>query len=385
MENGEKRQNKWWSEGDTFALLALIEELGLVRELDKKRQRNDSHFKRLRYTLAKRNIDFTVNQIRNRWKSLKHKYRKIKTAGYRSGAAKLTAIESFRYFKKLDRMLARRPKPATPPHLGCDNLVVLSASELEDHTDSDPQQPSTSVAWDPPTNGPEMDVAEEDIKGPHAVPLGLKTPPWESGEEIVTLGPAGEYLYPVKTGQQQLSPAQSIGGSTGPHCTSSTPNSLGGAEDTSTLILRQLTLLNHQLEEQMAEQRAFHCSVLGMLDRQIQVLQQLSSNTRTPHRDERESFPNEQVHGALVHIMRGVEQARAKGLVESPSRRLPLEAALPVWSVPLLELNQGSFSSSALSSTNENSPGAVTSHGGKAEPSDIADQPSPAPKNCQHK
>ncbi|XP_058882648.1 uncharacterized protein LOC117416047 isoform X1 [Acipenser ruthenus] len=226
MENGEKRQNKWWSEGDTFALLALIEELGLVRELDKKRQRNDSHFKRLRYTLAKRNIDFTVNQIRNRWKSLKHKYRKIKTAGYRSGAAKLTAIESFRYFKKLDRMLARRPKPATPPHLGCDNLVVLSASELEDHTDSDPQQPSTSVAWDPPTNGPEMDVAEEDIKGPHAVPLGLKTPPWESGEEIVTLGPAGEYLYLVKTGQQQLSPAQSIGGSTGPHCTSSTPNSL---------------------------------------------------------------------------------------------------------------------------------------------------------------
>ncbi|XP_041092173.1 uncharacterized protein LOC121304829 [Polyodon spathula] len=384
MENGEKRQNKWWSEGDTFALLALIEELGLVRELDKKRQRNDSHFKRLRHTLAKRNIDFTVNQIRNRWKSLKHKYRKIKTVGYRSGAAKLSAIESFRYFKKLDRMLARRPKPATPPHLGSDNLVVLSASELEDHIDSDPQQPSRLVAWDPLSSGPEVDVAEEDVKDPHALPVGLKTPAWESGEEIVTLGPAGEYLFPVKTSEQQLSPAQSIGGSTGPHCTSSTPNLLGGAEDANTLILQQLTLLNQQLEEQMAEQRAFHCSVLGMLDRQIEVLQQLSNNTRMPHRGKRESCPSQQVHGALVHIMRGVEQARAKGLVQSPSRQRPLEAALPVWSVPLLGRNQGSFSS-ALSSTNENPPRAVTSRGGKAEPSRIANQLLPAPKNCQHK
>lgn len=139
MDLSERRPNKWWTETDTFAMLALIEELDLVHELDKKRQRNDSHFRRLRHSLAKRDIHFTVNQIRNRWKSLKHKYRKIKTAGYRSPAARLSAIESFRYFRKLDRMLAaRRPRAAGQGEAtgGSHNLVVLSTSDLEDHTDS---------------------------------------------------------------------------------------------------------------------------------------------------------------------------------------------------------------------------------------------------------
>lgn len=57
--------------------------------------------------------------------------------------------------------------------------------------------------------------------------------------------------------------------------------SSGTCEDTSSLILQQLTILNHQLSEQLAEQRAFHCSMLGMMDRQIEVLEQLSSFTRS--------------------------------------------------------------------------------------------------------
>lgn len=92
MELREKRPNKWWTESDTFAMLTLIQQLDLVHELDKKRQRNHSHFRRLRSDLARRDIHFTVNQIRNRWKSLKHKYRKIKMAGYRSPAARLAGL-----------------------------------------------------------------------------------------------------------------------------------------------------------------------------------------------------------------------------------------------------------------------------------------------------
>lgn len=137
MDLSERRPNKWWTESDTFAMLALIEQLDLVHELDKKRQRNDSHFRRLRYSLAKRDIHFTVNQIRNRWKSLKHKYRKIKMAGYRSASARLATIESFRYFRMLDRMLARRARVGAPEQGTADghNMGVLTHSNLEDHTD----------------------------------------------------------------------------------------------------------------------------------------------------------------------------------------------------------------------------------------------------------
>lgn len=136
MDLTEKRPNKWWTEPDTFAMLSLIEQLDLVRELDKKRQRNESHFRRLRQSLAKRDIHFTVNQIRNRWKSLKHKYRKIKMATYRSPAARLSAMESFRYFSKLDRMLACRPRSGGPEDGRSGEHNLVGQSDMEDHANS---------------------------------------------------------------------------------------------------------------------------------------------------------------------------------------------------------------------------------------------------------
>lgn len=138
MNLNEKKPNKWWTEPDTFAMLALIEQMGLVHELDKKRQRNESLFRRLRLCLAKRGINFTVTQIRNRWKSLKHKYRKIKLASYRSPAARLSAVESFRYFHMLDHMLVRRPKAGGREDDLTDAHALLGRSlvDLEDHADS---------------------------------------------------------------------------------------------------------------------------------------------------------------------------------------------------------------------------------------------------------
>lgn len=138
MNLNEKKPNKWWTEPDTFAMLALIEQMGLVHELDKKRQRNESLFRRLKLSLAKRGIHFTVTQIRNRWKSLKHKYRKIKLASYRSPAARLSAVESFRYFHMLDHMLVRRPKVGGREDDLTDGHTLLgrSLADLEDHADS---------------------------------------------------------------------------------------------------------------------------------------------------------------------------------------------------------------------------------------------------------
>ncbi|XP_066560067.1 uncharacterized protein LOC136749557 [Amia ocellicauda] len=405
MDLGEKRPNKWWTETDTFAMLALIEELDLVRELDKKRQRNDSHFRRLRHSLAKRNIHFTVNQIRNRWKSLKHKYRKIKTAGYRSPAAKLSAIESFRYFKKLDRMLARRPKaPGQPDTAGggmmggsCvdGNLVVLSASELEDHTDSDVPQSCSASHWESMA-GPDGD--SEDSKGLRDETADYRTAHWDTEEEVVTLGLSGEYLYPVRTEPHLLSSFHALDGARDP--SSSSPGaSPGPCEDTSSLILQQLTILNHRLGEQLAEQRAFHCSMLGLMDRQIEVLQQLSNSTRPPAKEaekDRDPTTSQQVHDALVHILRGVEQARAQGLAPCPSKPTP-ESPLPSWTVSLLEVHQGSPPTSETPNPSAPDPAPQPQREGRPDPpgAPLPEQPPTSPRkgvllkglsiSCQHK
>ncbi|TRY89411.1 hypothetical protein DNTS_010814 [Danionella cerebrum] len=277
MNLNEKKPNKWWTEPDTFAMLALIEQMGLVHELDKKRQRNESLFRRLRLCLSKRGILFSATQIRNRWKSLKHKYRKIKLASYRSPAARLSAIESFRYFHMLDHMLVRRLKEGGREENLSSGHNLLGHPHPEEHTDRPwpeeilPKPERESV----PLNH-EADVGES----LNADQMGALEPPnWPVGpDEVMTLGLSGEYLYAVKAEQSSLCT---------PNSTESTRDALdcshdaitGSSQETSSLILQQLTILNHRLGEQLAEQRAFHCSMLGMMDRQIQVLEQLSKIT----------------------------------------------------------------------------------------------------------
>ncbi|XP_048837707.1 uncharacterized protein si:ch211-116o3.5 [Brienomyrus brachyistius] len=374
MDLIERKPNKWWTETDTFTMLALIEELDLVHELDKKRQRNDSHFRRLRHSLARRDIHFSVNQIRNRWKSLKHKYRKIKTAGYRSPAARLSAIESFRYFKKLDRMLAQRPRASGQVEATATshNLVVLSTSDVEDHTDSDVPQPCATTHWQTEFPGPEGD--SEESKGQPDEPVDFKPPHWDIGtEEVVTLGLSGEYLYPVKTEPHLLS---SLGVMEGARDSSScSPKHFsGGFEDTSSLILQQLTILNHQLGEQLAEQKAFHCSMLGLMDRQIEVLQQLSKSAREAPPEElgeRDAVINQQVNDALVRILRGVEQAHVQRLATCPSKPSASEPNSS-WTVSLLEVHQGS-STTEENSLSETLDGKTTAVG-QSDPSGASEQ-----------
>ncbi|XP_036413603.1 uncharacterized protein si:ch211-116o3.5 [Colossoma macropomum] len=352
MNLSEKRPNKWWTEPDTFAMLTLIEQLDLVRELDKKRQRNESHFRRLRQSLAKRDIHFTVNQIRNRWKSLKHKYRKIKLATYRSPAARLSAMESFRYFRRLDRMLACRPRSGGPEEGECS---LVGQSDLEDHTNilgdvgqSCPVAPwsgGASLESETESIAPKLESsADEEVNAEELA--RTEHPSWAAGShEVMTLGLSGEYLYAVKTEpHSDLNPVPTVDRSS--EATDSRQTAFPGtSEDICTLILQQLTILNHQLEEQLAEQRAFHCSMLGMMDRQIEVLEQLSSFTQShcrqpkPEPSETDSSINQKVHETLLRILRGMENQVLQPCLSRPPPSTP-----PPWTVSLVEVHKSSSS-----------------------------------------
>ncbi|XP_041730559.1 uncharacterized protein LOC121562325 [Coregonus clupeaformis] len=399
MDLSERRPNKWWTESDTFAMLALIEQLDLVHELDKKRQRNDSHFRRLRYSLAKQDIHFTVNQIRNRWKSLKHKYRKIKMAGYRSPAARLSTIEAFRYFRMLDRMLARRARVGAPDQGIADghNMVVLTPLDMEDHTDGDVAQPDSVAPWQD-SLAPALDGEGDET---NAIPeeANVSTPGWAlKSEEIMTLGLSGEYLYPVKSEPHSVPSLHDGEGSSDP--TSCSPeDEIGTCEDTSTLILQQLTILNHQLGEQLAEQRAFHCSMLGMMDRQIEVLEQLSNFSTGRHvktePEESDTPISQQVHNSLVRILRGVEQVQTQGHQPCSCKASPSQPTSPSWTVSLLEVHKGSPSRDENSTSD--TPNPQPSDNGRPEPQIPypSEQLPPSPQKgvlfnglsnkCQHK
>ncbi|XP_066542644.1 uncharacterized protein si:ch211-116o3.5 [Hoplias malabaricus] len=317
MNVSEKRPNKWWTETDTISMLTLIEQLDLVRELDKKRQRNELHFRRLHQSLAKKGIHFTVNQIRNRWKSLKHKYRKIKLATYRSSAARLCAMESFRYFCRLDRMLACRPRSGGPEegHRGEHSLVGQLGEE--DHTNTS-WPGGASLETEPEIFAPKLDSSA--VEGVNTDELNsTKHSSWAAdSHEIMTLGLSGEYLYTIKTEpHSDLTSAPSIKESR--EATDSKKTSFSGtSDDFCRLILEQLTILNHQLEEQLAEQRAFHCSMLGMMDRQIEVLEQLSSFTQShccqpmPEPSENESSITQKFHKTLLQILKGLKHKKRR-------------------------------------------------------------------------
>ncbi|XP_073673993.1 uncharacterized protein [Garra rufa] len=345
MNLNEKKPNKWWTEPDTFAMLALIEQMGLVHELDKKRQRNESLFRRLRLSLSKRGIHFTVTQIRNRWKSLKHKYRKIKLASYRSPAARLSAIESFRYFHMLDHMLVRRPKPGGREDDLTDGHALLgrSLADLDDHADS-PWPEGIIPKSEPESMSSKLEPDVNESLNPEDV-AGSEPPSWAVGpDEVMTLGLSGEYLYAVKTEPPSLCT---------PNSTESTRDAIdcshndfpaGTSEETSSLILQQLTILNHRLGEQLAEQRAFHCSMLGMMDRQIQVLEQLSNFTRN-HQPKLETPETDSSVSVNMH------EAQTQTLEPYPTFLMAKsEPTAASWKVSLLEVHKRSPSDSGSDS-----------------------------------
>lgn len=165
---------------------------------------------------------------------------------------------------------------------------------------------------------------------------GSEPPSWAVGpDEVMTLGLSGEYLYAVKTEPPSLCT---------PNSTESTRDAIdcshndfpGTSEETSSLILQQLTILNHRLGEQLAEQRAFHCSMLGMMDRQIQVLEQLSNFTRN-HQPQFETPDTDSSLSLNVH------EAQTQTFEPYPTFLMPKsEPTAAPWKVSLLEVHKRS-------------------------------------------
>lgn len=113
----------------------------------------------------------------------------------------------------------------------------------------------------------------------------------------------------------------------------------GTSEETSSLILQQLTILNHRLGEQLAEQRAFHCSMLGMMDRQIQVLEQLSNFTRN-----HQQFESQKMDSSVSLNM---HEAQTQTLEPCPMFLMPkIEPTATPWKVSVVEVHKRSPSES---------------------------------------
>lgn len=357
MNLNEKKPNKWWTEPDTFAMLALIERMGLVHELDKKRQRNESLFRHLRMNLAKRGIHFTVTQIRNRWKSLKHKYRKIKLGSYRSPAARLSAIESFRYFHMLDHMLVRRPKTGNEEDELADDPVGRSLADLDDHTDNSWLE-SIIPKSEPDSMTPKLDTDADENENTEDV-ASSEPPSWAlEPDEVMTLGLSGEYLYAVKNLPPSLCNPNSTDSTREAADCSQDDFPAGTSEDTSSLILQQLTILNHRLGEQLAEQKAFHCTMLGMMDRQIQVLEHLSNFTRNhqpkPESTETDSSISQKVHEALLRILGQMQDTQTQTLQSCALSPMP-KTEPSSWKVSVLEVHKSSTAAVESGGETENS------------------------------
>ncbi|XP_030633692.1 uncharacterized protein LOC115814867 isoform X2 [Chanos chanos] len=283
-------------------------------------------------------------------------------ASYRSPAARLSAIESFRYFRKLDHMLTPKPRAGGQQEGGSGGghgRVMQSPSDLEDHTDSDVAQSCTrGPLYD--TIIPKLEGDIEEKLSPGVASTDAAN--WDAaGDEVVTLGLSGEYLYSVKTESQGMPFSHSFESAREVNSCSSEDFQAATCEDTTSLILQQLTILNHQLSEQLAEQRAFHCSMLGMMDRQIEVLEQLSNFTRAhqpkPDANETDSVISQKVHDTLLQILKRMDQsqAQAKTLQPCTAKSSPSESVPPPpppsWRVSLLEVHQRSPSTEGNSSS----------------------------------
>ncbi|CAN0272940.1 unnamed protein product [Lampetra fluviatilis] len=136
----------YWSDMETLALLSIIEGMGVVSQLDAKRQRNAHIFEAARVQMARRGFFRPIQQIRYRWKTLKSLYHKQKAA------AAAGVQMAFRFMKGMQRLLEpctvtgpSSPAPPLPPLEGppptepshgssataCgSSVVILAASPL---------------------------------------------------------------------------------------------------------------------------------------------------------------------------------------------------------------------------------------------------------------
>ncbi|KAK7925646.1 hypothetical protein WMY93_007956 [Mugilogobius chulae] len=99
-----------WSVSDTNTLLELLKEMKIVQRLDGRKVRNNELFIQVHERLKEAGIERTIEQIKNRWKSLKSAYYKAKTQNNRSGSDP----SSFPFYSLMDDLMGERPLSNVP-------------------------------------------------------------------------------------------------------------------------------------------------------------------------------------------------------------------------------------------------------------------------------
>lgn len=94
-----------WSSAETMHLLNTLKELNIIERLDGRKIRNVDLFKTVCEKLKEAGASRTVEQIRNRWKTLKTAYFKAKIHNNRSGADP----SNFPCFDKMEEIMGGRP------------------------------------------------------------------------------------------------------------------------------------------------------------------------------------------------------------------------------------------------------------------------------------
>nr|XP_032830431.1 uncharacterized protein LOC116954103 isoform X1 [Petromyzon marinus]XP_032830432.1 uncharacterized protein LOC116954103 isoform X1 [Petromyzon marinus]XP_032830433.1 uncharacterized protein LOC116954103 isoform X1 [Petromyzon marinus] len=130
----------YWSDMETLALLSIIEGMGVVSQLDAKRQRNAHIFEVARMQMARRGFFRPIQQIRYRWKTLKSLYHKQKAAA--AAGVQMT----FRFMKGMQRLL--EPSTVTGP-----SSPALPLPPLEGPPPTGPLRRPRAPSTDAPAHG----------------------------------------------------------------------------------------------------------------------------------------------------------------------------------------------------------------------------------------
>ncbi|XP_054593358.2 zinc finger protein with KRAB and SCAN domains 2 [Nothobranchius furzeri] len=149
-----------WSVSDTNALLDVLKELKIVERLDGRKSRNSELFIQVHERLKEAGIDRTVEQIKNRWKSLKTAYYKAKNHNSRSGFDP----SSFPFYRAIDKFMAARPLSNVPlfgVDVGfedevvdrCNTPVSQSLDATEDSISDESSSEAAEATEQMPTNG----------------------------------------------------------------------------------------------------------------------------------------------------------------------------------------------------------------------------------------
>ena len=80
-----KQSTLHWSASESLFLIQTLKELDIVARLDGRKTRNTELFKKVHEKLSEAGVDCNIEQMKNRWKTLRAGYYKAKQHNSKSG------------------------------------------------------------------------------------------------------------------------------------------------------------------------------------------------------------------------------------------------------------------------------------------------------------